>query len=797
MSRIIVPLHLANLAAIPNGPIEANFKKLYLRADWVKLYNGITETDLVLDRPLDGFTATPGSVTSSDTVLTALEKLQYEISTINPILTLQDVVTNGSTYTDINGNVTTIGGGANFYSNASSTNYGYVGYDALEFQGSGGYSHFDSTYLSVSTGASVVQIDSSYPRLLFIHPTLGATNIYTNLTKNPLIDLNISLPATSGTLALTSNIPSVTPSALTRVNDTNITLTLGGTPATSLLQAVSLTLGWTGTLADSRIASASNWNTAYNNRITSLTTTGSSGSATLISNILNIPTYTLVGLGGVPTSRQLTINGTTYDLSADRSWTINSMIYPGAGIAVSTGTSWDTSITDNSANWNTAYTDRYKWDGGATGLVAATGRTSLGLGTFAVANYPTWVSGTPFVKMTAAGIFALDTNTYLTSAVTSVGATGPITSSGGNTPTISTSMSTNKLIGRTTAGTGVMEEISIGTGLTLTAGILSNSATYTSPLTTKGDIFVRSTADTRLPVGTDGQYLVADSTQTIGLKWQTLSLSGYVPYSSYGTNNVSANNFFDGFTSVVASGTLITLTVNSTPSYLVTGSGGQTIKLPDATTLPNGSDFYFNNNQSSGAILVNNNSNTLVKSVPSGGYLVLTLIDNSIAAGSWDAHFQAPSNVSWSTNTFDYAGSITSATWNGANVAINRGGTGSGTAAGARTNLGSTTVGDNLFTLTNPSAITFIRINADNTVSALGASSYLTAIGGQGATSRRNANNSTNSAINYCGVAQGSGVADSSATWTVYRLTVASDGTVVTATATNITWTSRESATYI
>ena len=30
------------------------------------------------------------------------------------------------------------------------------------------------------------------------------------------------------------------------------------------------------------------------------------------------------------------------------------------------------------ANWNTAYTDRLKWDGGSTGLVAATGRTSLG-----------------------------------------------------------------------------------------------------------------------------------------------------------------------------------------------------------------------------------------------------------------------------------------------------------------------------------------------------------------------------------------------------------------------------------
>ena len=52
----------------------------------------------------------------------------------------------------------------------------------------------------------------------------------------------------------------ITPAALTKTDDTNVTLTLGGTPATALLQATSLTLGWTGTLADSRIASASTWN---------------------------------------------------------------------------------------------------------------------------------------------------------------------------------------------------------------------------------------------------------------------------------------------------------------------------------------------------------------------------------------------------------------------------------------------------------------------------------------------------------------------------------------------------------
>lgn len=61
--------------------------------------------------------------------------------------------------------------------------------------------------------------------------------------------------------------------------------------------------------------------------------------------------------------------------------------------------------------------------------------------------------------------------------VSSVGATAPITSSGGTAPTISTSMNTNKLIGRGTAGTGVMEEITLGTNLSLSGTTLNASVT--------------------------------------------------------------------------------------------------------------------------------------------------------------------------------------------------------------------------------------------------------------------------------------------------------------------------------
>jgi microcystin-dependent protein len=87
-------------------------------------------------------------------------------------------------------------------------------------------------------------------------------------------------------------------------------LSVSGTPITaSGTLALTLTAGYSiPTTTDQ-----TNWGTAYTNRITSLTVTGSSGAATLSSNTLNIPTYTLAGLGGQASSASLTsLAGLTY-----------------------------------------------------------------------------------------------------------------------------------------------------------------------------------------------------------------------------------------------------------------------------------------------------------------------------------------------------------------------------------------------------------------------------------------------------------------------------------------------------
>jgi len=68
----------------------------------------------------------------------------------------------------------------------------------------------------------------------------------------PGTDGNILTTHGAGASPTWATPTTVTPAALTKTNDTNVTLTLGGTPTTALLQATSLTLGWTGTLAVSR-----------------------------------------------------------------------------------------------------------------------------------------------------------------------------------------------------------------------------------------------------------------------------------------------------------------------------------------------------------------------------------------------------------------------------------------------------------------------------------------------------------------------------------------------------------------
>jgi len=158
--------------------------------------------------------------------------------------------------------------------------------------------------------------------------TVNAKGLITSLTTTP-----VSIP--SGALDF---IGDVTGSGTTGSNTTLTLATVNSNVgafgsstyvptvtvnAKGLVTAISQTIIATANTSTTGLLTSTDWNTFNGKQGTiTLTTTGSSGGSSLVSNTLNIPTYTLTGLGGVPTTRTLTINGTGYDLSADRSWTI-------------------------------------------------------------------------------------------------------------------------------------------------------------------------------------------------------------------------------------------------------------------------------------------------------------------------------------------------------------------------------------------------------------------------------------------------------------------------------------------
>jgi hypothetical protein len=123
----------------------------------------------------------------------------------------------------------------------------------------------------------------------------------------------------AGNVTITPAATSITgAAALTEVDDTNVTLTLGGTPGTSLLRAVSITAGWTGQLAVTRggtgLASVAQGDLLYGSATNTISALAKSATATrYLSNTgaSNNPAWAQVDLTNGVTGVLPIVNGGT------------------------------------------------------------------------------------------------------------------------------------------------------------------------------------------------------------------------------------------------------------------------------------------------------------------------------------------------------------------------------------------------------------------------------------------------------------------------------------------------------
>jgi hypothetical protein len=217
---------------------------------------------------------------------------------------------------------------------------------------------------------------------------------YNDGTSTQWVPLNLGVPGPPGPPGAAGG---VTPAALTKADDTNVTLTLGGTPATAVLAATSITAGWAGTLATARGGLGANNSAATGVPIFAAGTATVTAQAALTrTNDTNVT----VTLGGAPNTALLAATSLTLG------WT--------GTLATGRG---GLGIDASASNGVPLFT---------TGAVAMTGTT--GTGNFVRAADPVF-TGNPTAPTQAPGDndLSIATTAFVTAAITASGAPAPAT----------------------------------------------------------------------------------------------------------------------------------------------------------------------------------------------------------------------------------------------------------------------------------------------------------------------------------------------------------------------------------
>ena len=531
---------------------------------------------------------------------------------------------------------------------------------------------------------------------------------------------------------------------LRKISNTNFVSGLSLATVALNNQAYSNAVSYAGSIAATAYSNAVSYAgsiaaTAYSNATVFAANAGNINNGTLAEARLpyrmdqSVRTTDTVTFGNMTVSGNLTVSGTTTYINTttlnvgDNIITLNAdhsgAPTQDAGFEVNRGTSATVSFVWDEIN------DR--WTLGSQNLVAGTFIGAL------TGNVTGNVSGSAGTLQTARNINGTSFNGSADITTATWGTARNITI-GGTTKSVNGNADYNWTLAEIgaysatnpnsyTSNLGTVTSVATGTGLT------------GGTITTTGTISLASGV-----IASPGTYSSGISSIVVDTYGRVTSVTGSAGYvTSSGVTSVGTGTGLTGGT-ITSTGTIsLASGVIASPGTYSSGISAITVDTYGRVTGVSGSAGYSTttgtltsvtvsaDNGLTGGGTLTGAGGTLNLSVGAGNYIIvnsdnIAVDSTSLNVASKVVNRDSSGNFSAGTITATLSGTATNVS---GTVAIGNGGTGSTTAAGARGNLGGTTVGQNFFTLTNPGAIRFPRINADNSVSALSDSAFRTAIG--------------------------------------------------------------------
>lgn len=354
----------------------------------------------------------------------------------------------------------------------------------------------------------------------------------------------------------------ITGAALTKTDDTNVTLTLGGSPATALLRATSITVGWTGTLPVTR---------------------GGTGLATVVQGDILYASAadTLARLAKSAGTNMFLKNSGT---SNNPAWSAITAADIGVGAAL-------TKVDDTNVTLTLTGTP-------SAALLAASGITVGWAGSLAPGRggtgITTYVLGDTLYASAANVLSKLSGNITAVKQFLSQTGTGAVSAA----PVWATivpanlSMATARILGRLTAGTGSVEELT-GTQVTTMLDLFSTTAT------TKGLVPGSNGAATTNFLRADGVWAVPPAGGGGGYT----TLSQFVDETAWRMYYSNAAGDITPFALGTANQVLQSTGVSAAPTWVTIGSGtiGGSLAATQvaygsaANTITGSSNFIFTN----------------------------------------------------------------------------------------------------------------------------------------------------------------------------------------------------------